>query len=157
MIVSTFSLFYSFSLQSMKVKIQSIKILMGPNKDDFAFDERDIQKYYFLSEKQRPEVFISKITDPNQIISEIWNAILISLRVLDNDLEISEFLSTTCFPNLSNSDHKYATIAKNIMSTLSDALELFQPDVVRKVDFLNLKLNTDTEIPTFSVYTTRFI
>ena len=135
--------------------------------DNELINEKEIQKYFLINDKQRPEIFISSNNNYNEIISEIWKNILISVRILDNNNnnenneEINDYLSVLCFPNLkinnNNDKEKYEKIASNIVDVINNSVELFQPDIVRKINFktININNNNNQELNCFSIYSKR--
>lgn len=99
-----------------------------------------IQKWFILSQGKRAEVFVSDATSKASIIAEAWKSILVSLRVLEADVNmpsydcIYEFVNVKVSPSDDLSD--YATIAESVENTMTDLSVLFQPAFSRTIRFL---------------------
>ena len=99
-----------------------------------------IQKWFILSQGKRAEVFVSDATSKASIIAEAWKSVLVSLRVLESDVNmpsydcIYEFVNVKVSPSDDLSD--YATIAQSVENTMTDLSVLFQPAFSRNIRFL---------------------
>lgn len=99
-----------------------------------------IQKWFILSQGKRAEVFVSDAASKASIIAEAWKSILVSLRILESDVNmpsydcIYEFVNMKVSPSDDLSD--YVKIAESIERTMADSNPLFQPAFSRSIRFL---------------------
>lgn len=113
---------------------------------DYAL-ESDVKKWYFLEENYRPEVMISKSSTMSAILSDIWKNILVSLRVLDNEMEMVQYVSVTALPNFHVADvPEFENTVKEVMECLSTSPALFQPDIIREIKVLKKKTDDGGEL-----------
>lgn len=99
-----------------------------------------IQKWYILNEGKRAEVFTSEATSKAAIIAEAWKSVLVSLRVLEADVNIPTYDCIYEFVNVklraTDDLSQYKKIAESIQSTLVKADPLFQPAFSRSIKFI---------------------
>lgn len=99
-----------------------------------------IQKWYILNKGKRAEVFVSEATSNAAVIAEAWKSVLVSLRVLEADVDmptydcIYEFVNVKLKPT-DDLSH-YDRIASSIQKTLVLSDPLFQPAFSRDLRFM---------------------
>jgi len=56
-------------------------------------ETESLRKWFTLTGKRRPEITLSEATSSSAIVAELWKAVLVSLRVLENDQSLTEHLN----------------------------------------------------------------
>jgi len=112
--------------------------------------ERELQKWYLIRENKRPEIYVSDAQTSNQVIAAMWRSVLISVRILDGDLQQLDYVSLTVFPQFNSAAGENTvpilqSLASEVLSTvltptlpadtppITTSMDLFQPDIARSV------------------------
>ena len=90
-----------------------------------------LKKWFFFYYNKRTEVsFINEVSTTNDVITELFKAILVSFRVMENADENKSHICLYAFPNLPEIANKnnIKTIETNINEFLIQSKLLLQPD-----------------------------
>jgi hypothetical protein len=100
--------------------------------------ENVIKKWYFLTERDRPEMTTSQASTISAILGATWKSVLIGLRVLEDNFDMSQYTSVIALPNfkVENTPPDFESTVTEVMDCLSTSAALFQPDIIREVKTL---------------------
>ena len=86
-----------------------------------------IKKWFFMNYKKRSEVFeLKDATSYPELVAEIWRSVLISIRVLEKDEEMKEYVSVHSFPAINASQENVASI-KTLVESMSNQIDQYSP------------------------------
>mmetsp|Transcript_27792 Transcript_27792/g.26609 ORF Transcript_27792/g.26609 Transcript_27792/m.26609 type:complete len:756 (-) Transcript_27792:447-2714(-) len=101
--------------------------------------QEKLQSWYSKNRGRETEIFVSNADSKSSVIAEAWKSVLISLRVLDDDVNKTFFSSTYVFENIpvnSSSVHEYSKISQSISKSVYEASPLFQQEFERTLEFI---------------------
>lgn len=107
----------------------------------FDLKERT-RRWFLLNHQKRPEVFISTLEKSSggpSLHSEIWKSVLLSVRVLQKDLAMPNYVSVHVYPNLNEYNVEYlAQVASSVENALRESSPIFQPNFERKISVYDM-------------------
>lgn len=101
--------------------------------------QEKLQELIAMRRGRNTEIFISDAETKSSIIVEAWKSVLISLRVLDDDVNETFYSSMCVFDNIkvnSSSVNEYNKISQSITKSLSEVSALFQQEFERTMEFI---------------------
>lgn len=101
--------------------------------------EHELRTWHFLEQQRPAEAYVSSASSLPELISALWKAVLISQRVLDQELEKMDHtcvfglphLSIDDFPLCKEQEEFFDQIVDEILETIASDSDLFQPDIKR--------------------------
>lgn len=106
-------------------------------------ETESLRKWFTLTGKRRPEITLSEAASSSAIVAELWKAVLVSLRVLENDQSLTEHLNLLAVSKYqlpeSNAEidtdlRRFQAIVSSINADQSSLL--FQPNFKRTISVL---------------------
>ena len=128
--------------RNSKITFDGIATRLGSTISNFdtSTSASRLQKWYIIDQGKRAEVFVSESASKASVIAEAWKSILVSLRVLEADVEMPTYDCIYEFVNMkiksADDLSEYKKIAESIESTLIKSDPLFQPAFSRKMRFI---------------------
>lgn len=102
-------------------------------------DTDEIKKWFFLNKNKRADVSASSASTLPGIAVDIWRAILQSIRVLERDEEMNEYVSVVSFPSISNSNSAaFSAIVDQVKRVAIDSPALMQNNFARSIEMHNM-------------------
>ena len=123
----------------MKMDATDSSVLAPDSAEDLFKD--DLRKWYTLNYQRRVEVEVSKALLLTDINTELWESILRSLRVLEEDQTSMNYNSLHAFPQIiltaTNADKVLDDLKSLSNGIIEDQMsQLFQPNFNRSIDVL---------------------
>ena len=86
------------------------------------------------------DVTISDASSVSAVVADIWKSVLVSLRVLEDDMEMMQYTTVTVVPKFDGTSRSELESAiGDIMDCLTSSAGIFQPDIARDVQLLEKK------------------
>eukprot|EP01039_Chlorochromonas_danica_P009538 gene9538-10542_t len=101
--------------------------------------QAEIRQWVLMNTKVRPVVSMSTATSLSEMLRDLWEGVLVSYRVLNEDILANTDSQTIAFPRLRWDDSSVQTYLKESFPSLQEDLMtydgIFQPEVIRGIQF----------------------
>jgi hypothetical protein len=102
-------------------------------------DADEIKKWFFLNKNKRADVSVSSASTLPGIAADIWRAILQSIRVLERDEEMKEYVSVVSFPSIRDTNRAaFPAVVEQVKQVAVDSPALMQNDFARSIEMHNM-------------------
>jgi hypothetical protein len=125
----------------------TLRLKTSSNTIQTTTNAEEIKKWFFLNHNKRSEVSLSTAAALPGVTADIWTDILKSIRVLERDEEMKEYVSVVGFPMFTSVSKNFVTVThviEQIKIMMRDSPALMQDSFSRSVQAHNMELTSTT-------------